>query len=106
VIPGILLCLVIALAAFGLGHLVPIVGGPVFGIVAGMLVALPRPPAARFLPGIRFASKQLLQLSIILLGANLQLGEVIGTKSATQKASALAIYMPRDRARVRTACGN
>jgi len=79
VIPGILLCLVIALAAFGLGHLVPIVGGPVFGIVAGMLVALPRPPAARFLPGIRFASKQLLQLSIILLGANLQLGEVIGT---------------------------
>jgi hypothetical protein len=34
------------------------------------------------------------------------LGEVIGTKSATQKASALAIYMPRDRARVRTVCGN
>ena len=34
------------------------------------------------------------------------LGEVIGTKSATQKASALAIYMPREAARVRTACGN
>ncbi|HEX9084332.1 MAG TPA: hypothetical protein VF836_06315 [Gemmatimonadaceae bacterium] len=34
------------------------------------------------------------------------LGEVVGAKSATQKASALAIYMPRDRARVRTACGN
>jgi hypothetical protein len=34
------------------------------------------------------------------------LGEVIGTKSATQKASALAIYMPRDAARVRTACGS
>jgi hypothetical protein len=33
------------------------------------------------------------------------LGEVIGTKSATQKASALAIYMPREAARVRTACG-
>jgi hypothetical protein len=33
------------------------------------------------------------------------LGEVIGTKSATQKASALAIYMPGDAARVRTACG-
>jgi hypothetical protein len=33
------------------------------------------------------------------------LGEVVGTKSATQKASALAIYMPRERARVRTACG-
>ena len=34
------------------------------------------------------------------------LGEVIGTKSATQKASALAIYMPHDADRVRTACGS
>jgi hypothetical protein len=33
------------------------------------------------------------------------LGEAIGTSSATQKASALAIYMPRDAARVRQACG-
>jgi hypothetical protein len=33
------------------------------------------------------------------------LGEAIGSSSATQKASALAIYMPRDAARVRTACG-
>ena len=33
------------------------------------------------------------------------LGEAIGTKSATQKASALAVYMPSDAARVRTACG-
>lgn len=33
------------------------------------------------------------------------LGETIGAKSATQKASALAIYMPSDAARVRTACG-
>ena len=34
------------------------------------------------------------------------LGEVVGTKSATQKASALAIWMPGDRARVRSACGS
>jgi len=33
------------------------------------------------------------------------LGEAIGTKSATQKATGLAIYMPGDAARVRTACG-
>jgi hypothetical protein len=33
------------------------------------------------------------------------LGEVIGTKSATMKASALAIYLPHDAARVRSACG-
>jgi hypothetical protein len=34
------------------------------------------------------------------------LGEAIGTGSATQKATALAIYMPSDRARVRQACGS
>jgi hypothetical protein len=33
------------------------------------------------------------------------LGEAIGANSATQKASALAVYMPSDAARVRTACG-
>src|SRR3954471_4870399 len=33
------------------------------------------------------------------------LGEAIGTSSATQKASALAIYMPRDAGRVTQACG-
>src|SRR3954471_6167301 len=32
------------------------------------------------------------------------LGEAIGANSATQKASALAIYMPGDEARVRSAC--
>ena len=33
------------------------------------------------------------------------LGEAIGARSATQKASALAIYMPADQGRVTTACG-
>jgi hypothetical protein len=33
------------------------------------------------------------------------LGEAVGAKSATQKATALAIYMPGDAARVRSACG-
>jgi hypothetical protein len=33
------------------------------------------------------------------------LGEAIGANSATAKASALAVYMPRDAARVRQACG-
>src|SRR5215208_2159845 len=33
------------------------------------------------------------------------LGEAIGARSATQRASALAIYMPGDAGRVRTSCG-
>lgn len=78
VFPGLLLCSVIAALAYALGHFVPVVGGPVFGIVIGVVVALARKPGALFSPGIKFASKQLLQLSIILLGATLQLGEVVG----------------------------
>jgi hypothetical protein len=33
------------------------------------------------------------------------LGEAVGSKSATQKASGLAIYMPADQGRVTLACG-
>lgn len=78
-LPGLLLCVAIAIAAFVLGRALPIVGGPVFGIVLGVIVAMVLKPGARFKPGVRFAARQLLQLSIILLGATLQLGEVIGS---------------------------
>jgi uncharacterized integral membrane protein (TIGR00698 family) len=78
IFPGLVLCIAIAIVAYALGHALPVVGGPVFGIIFGMMIALPRTPDERFQPGIKFASKQLLQLSIILLGANLQLGEVVG----------------------------
>ncbi len=75
---GLVLCVAIAIAAFALGRVVPIVGGPVFGIVLGMIVAMLVKPDARFTPGVKFAGRQLLQLSIVLLGATLQLGEVVG----------------------------
>lgn len=78
-IPGLALCLAIAVVAFALGRAMPIVGGPVFGIVIGMIVAMLVKPNAKFTPGIKFAGKQLLQLSIVLLGATLQLGEVVGS---------------------------
>lgn len=74
--PGLFLCVAIAAVAYVLGQLVPIVGGPVFGIVLGVAVTLVRPPSARFSPGIEFASKMLLQVSIVLLGAHLSLREI------------------------------
>lgn len=77
--PGLLLCAAIAVVAYALGERVPVVGGPVFGIIFGMIVALSIRPSARFIPGIRFASKQILQLSVVLLGADLQLGEIVGS---------------------------
>lgn len=77
-LPGFLLCLLIAAAAYALGRAFPIVGGPVFGIILGACVAFARKPAAGLKPGIKFASKQVLQISIVLLGFNLQLQEVVG----------------------------
>lgn len=78
VLPGFSLCVAIAIVAYALGHAFPIVGGPVFGIIIGMAVALVRKPGALLFAGIKFSAKQVLQLSIVLLGFNLQLQEVVG----------------------------
>ena len=77
--PGLILAAVIALAALGLGRMLPLVGGPVFGIVLGILVRNLRAPTARFQPGIRFAGRQILQWSIVALGLGLSLHQVART---------------------------
>src|SRR5579875_2079495 len=67
-LPGVLLPFAVAALAFGLRRLLPLVGGAVFGIVLGIVVRQLVPLDARFQPGIRFASKQVLQWSIVALG--------------------------------------
>lgn len=74
--PGILACLVIALPAWFLGIVFPVIGGPVFGILLGILIALFRRPAV-FSDGISFTAKKILQYSIILLGFEMNLFHVI-----------------------------
>ena len=81
-LPGLVACVVIAALATLLAHLVPVIGGPVFGIVFGVLVAGlggPRLRAARMAPGIAFSSRIVLQLSIVLLGSGLSLAEIART---------------------------
>ncbi|MET0936350.1 MAG: YeiH family protein [Luteibacter sp.] len=78
-LPGFALALAVASVAFALGRLMPLVGGAVCGIVLGILVRHFAPPAAHFQPGIRFASKQVLQWSIIALGFGLSLSQVAHT---------------------------
>ncbi|MEG1630234.1 MAG: putative sulfate exporter family transporter, partial [Erysipelotrichaceae bacterium] len=75
-LPGILLCLLIAIPAWLLGKQFPIIGGPVFGILFGMLITIWKKPIF-FQSGIKFTSKILLQLSIILLGFEMNLYHVI-----------------------------
>ena len=54
--PGFFLVATISVAAYLLGSLVPLVGGPVFGILIGMLVAFWQRPVC-FEEGILFLSK-------------------------------------------------
>jgi uncharacterized integral membrane protein (TIGR00698 family) len=81
--PGLALCLGIAIVATFLGRFVPIVGGAVFAIVLGVAFAAARKPATTLVPGMRFASKTLLQTSIVLLGTGLDLGHVAREASSS-----------------------
>lgn len=74
--PGIGFVLVPAAVATGLGTLVPLVGGPVFGIVLGMLIAYKVGKPAYVRKGISFCSKKVLQGAIVCLGAGLSLTRV------------------------------
>ncbi|MEO8808923.1 MAG: YeiH family protein [Rhodanobacter sp.] len=77
--PGLLLAMVIGLVALLLGHWAPMIGGPVFGILLGIVVRNVFAPDARFTPGIAFGGKQVLQWSIIALGFGLSLTQVAKT---------------------------
>lgn len=73
---GILYALLFAIPAYILGLYFPIVGGPVFGILFGMLFAKKRRPQATE-SGIKFTGKKILQYAIILLGFEMNLFHVV-----------------------------
>ncbi|WP_253208799.1 YeiH family protein [Streptomyces niphimycinicus] len=75
--PGLTLVLVLAAASTVVGKAFPLVGGPVTGIVLGVLLAALKKPGARLRPGIGFASKRILQASVVLLGSQLSLAQIV-----------------------------
>lgn len=75
--PGLSLSAAIAVAAAVIGKLVPLVGGPVTGIVLGVLVTSVAKPGPAFRPGLAFASRFVLQAAVALLGFQLSLTEVL-----------------------------
>jgi uncharacterized integral membrane protein (TIGR00698 family) len=79
IFPGLLLALAIGLLALLLGDREPLIGGPVFGIVLGVLARNLFAPGERFDAGIRFGGQQVLQWSIVMLGFGLSLGQVATT---------------------------
>jgi uncharacterized integral membrane protein (TIGR00698 family) len=85
------LALAVAAPAWFLGKTLPLVGGPVFGILIGILIALqPRP--AVFEAGLKFTTKKILQAAIILLGFEMNLSNVlvVGGESLAVMAFTLA----------------
>jgi uncharacterized integral membrane protein (TIGR00698 family) len=78
-LPGVSCVAVVAAGATLLGGVAPVVGAPVFAVLSGIVIAVVRTPAARLRPGIAFASKKVLQGSIVLMGLGLSLGQVLST---------------------------
>ncbi|WP_069988047.1 YeiH family protein [Massilioclostridium coli] len=74
---GFLLCLCIAIPAWFLGQLLPVIGGPVFAILAGMVITLFWKNKDNVQPGITFTSKKILQYAVILLGFGMNLTDIL-----------------------------
>jgi uncharacterized integral membrane protein (TIGR00698 family) len=73
---GVLLPCALAVPAWELGKLVPLIGAPVFAILIGMVLSFLQRPA--FLEeGIRFCARTILQYSIVFLGFSLDLRVVL-----------------------------
>ncbi len=76
---GISLCVIIAAPAWCLGQIVPVIGGPVFSILIGMLVTMLLKDKAKLNPGISFTSKKILQYAVVLLGFGMNLSVIAAT---------------------------
>ncbi|MFD2416665.1 YeiH family protein [Amycolatopsis pigmentata] len=77
-VPGLAVALAVAAVATVAGRFVPLVGGPVLGIVLGALAGnlVPALRANVLAPGYATAARPVLQLSIVVLGTGLSLREV------------------------------
>jgi uncharacterized integral membrane protein (TIGR00698 family) len=76
-LPGLSLAVAVAVVASIVGRTFPIIGAPVTGIVIGITLATLVKPGARLRPGIAVASKKILQASVVVLGSQLTLTQVV-----------------------------
>jgi uncharacterized integral membrane protein (TIGR00698 family) len=76
---GVGLAMLVALAAWGTGLVLPLLGPAVAAIALGVLVRALFAPGPTFDAGIRFTGKKVLQWSIVGLGFGLDFGEVART---------------------------
>lgn len=95
ILPGLALSLGIAVVATVVGHFVPILGSAVPGVILGVLVGLVFKPGRRLVPGIGFASKFVLQASVVVLGTQLSIAQAarVGWESLPVMLGTLAVCL-------------
>lgn len=76
-LPGLALAVAIAVVATVVGRALPVVGGPVTGIVLGVVLATVIKPGVRLRPGVAFAGRTVLQTSVVVLGSQLSLMQIV-----------------------------
>ena len=102
-LPGLGACVVIGAAAWCMAKYIPVagklIGGPVFAILLGMILAFVKRPAC-FHAGIAFSGKKILQYSIIFLGFGMDImtvlktgGQSLAVMLCTIAASLLTAYL-------------
>ena len=74
--PGVAVSALIAVVCWFLGQAVPLVGGAVFAILLGMVIGTFWKEKGAARPGIKFASKKILQTAVVLLGFGLPLTQL------------------------------
>ena len=95
IVPGFALALAVAAVATVVGQYVPLVGSAVPGAVIGAVIALTVKLGARVAPGLKWASTFVLQCSVVLLGAQLSIGEAarVGVSSLPVMLGTLAVCL-------------
>lgn len=84
-LPGVIICLIVALPSWFLGKRFPVIGAPVISILTGIIIAGVFPKLLthtlfskiKLVDGIKYTSKKLLQYSIVLLGFEMNLFNVV-----------------------------
>lgn len=94
-LPGLLFCAAIAVPSYFLGLALPVVGGPVFAILIGMVLALILKKRDALSRGVTFTSKKVLQLAVVLLGFGMNLSAIakVGAQSLPIILSTISISL-------------
>src|SRR3984893_4476019 len=93
--PGLAWTSSVALAAWLIAHVVPLLGAPVTAILLGLAISVLRRPPPAATAGLVFSSSVLLHGAIVLLGTGLGLGQLlrVGGRSLPVMLGTLAVAL-------------